>query len=192
MSFDNLRQDIRLAVRGLLRAPAFAAVTILTLALGIGANTAIFSIVNGVILRPLGYPKPEQLMYLTTQFPAFGFDQFWVSPPEYFEFREINQSFAAVGAYTTGEVNLTAGDRPLRVRSASVDDGLLTALGIQPIAGRLFAKGETDRRAAAECDRPDPAAADLHPVVRAVANRVRRTATTSSGRWSRSTACAAR
>ncbi|HUQ87469.1 MAG TPA: ABC transporter permease, partial [Vicinamibacterales bacterium] len=144
MSFDNLRQDIRLAARGLLRAPAFAAVTILTLALGIGANTAIFSIVNGVILRPLGYPKPEQLMYLTTQFPAFGFDQFWVSPPEYFEFRELTQSFAAVGAYTTGEVNLTAGDRPLRVRSASVDEGLFNALGVKPIAGRLFAKGETD------------------------------------------------
>jgi predicted permease len=144
MSFDTLRQDIRLAVRGLLRAPAFAAVTILTLALGIGANTAIFSIVNGVILRPLGYPKPEQLMYLTTQFPAFGFDQFWVSPPEYFEFRELNQSFAAVGAYTTGEVNLTAGDRPLRVRSASVDEHLFAALGVQPLAGRVFSKGETD------------------------------------------------
>jgi putative ABC transport system permease protein len=144
MSLDNLRQDLRLAARSLLRAPAFAAVTILTLALGIGANTAIFSIVNGVILRPLGYPHPEQLMYLTTQFTALGFDQFWVSPPEYFEFREMNQSFAAVGAYTTGEVNLTAGDRPLRVRSASVDDALLQALGIQPIYGRLFAKGETD------------------------------------------------
>ena len=144
MSFDTLSQDLRLAVRSLLRAPAFAAVTILTLALGIGANTAIFSIVNGVILRPLGYPKPEQLMYLTTQFPAFGFMQFWVSPPEYFEFRELNQSFASVGAYTTGEVNLTAGDRPLRVRSASVDDALLNALAIQPIYGRLFSKGETD------------------------------------------------
>ena len=141
---DTLKQDLRLAVRSLLRAPAFAAVTILTLALGIGANTAIFSIVNGVILRPLGYPKPEQLMYLTTQFPAFGFDQFWVSPPEYFEFRELNQSFAAVGAYTTGEVNLTAGDRPLRVRSASVDEHLFNALGLQPLAGRLFSKGETD------------------------------------------------
>ncbi len=83
MTFDNLRQDVRLAIRSLLRAPAFAVVTILTLALGIGANTAIFSIVNGVILRPLGYQKPEQLMYLTTKFPALGFDQFWVSPPEY-------------------------------------------------------------------------------------------------------------
>ena len=144
MTLDNLRQDVRLAIRSLLRAPAFAAVTILTLALGIGANTAIFSIVNGVILRPLSYPKPEQLMYLTTQFPAFGFDQFWVSPPEYFEFRELNQSFASVGAYTTGEVNLTAGDRPMRVRSASVDDRLLTTLGVQPVAGRLFSAGETD------------------------------------------------
>jgi predicted permease len=144
MSLDNLRQDLRLAVRSLLRAPAFAAVTILTLALGIGANTAIFSIVNGVILRPLGYPKPEQLMYLTTQFTALKFDQFWVSPPEYFEFRELNQSFSAVGAYSTGEVNLSAGERPMRVRSASVDDSLLAALGIQPLYGRLFAKGETD------------------------------------------------
>jgi predicted permease len=144
MDFDHLRQDIRHSVRGLLRAPAFSIVTILTLALGIGANTAIFSIVNGVLLRPLGYPQPDQLMYLTTQFPAFGFDQFWVSPPEYFEFREINQSFAAVGAFTTGEVNLTAGDRPLRVRSASVDDSLLRALAVQPAVGRLFMPGEAD------------------------------------------------
>jgi predicted permease len=144
MTFDHLRQDLRHAVRSLLRSPAYTVVTVLTLALGIGANTAIFSIVNGVILRPLGYPQPEQLMYLTTQFPAFGFDQFWVSPPEYFEFREINRSFSAVGAYTTGEVNLTAGDRPLRVRSASVDDGLFTALGVQPALGRLFQKGEAD------------------------------------------------
>src|SRR5262245_17561652 len=142
-TLDILRQDLRLATRSLLRAPAFAIVTILTLALGIGANTAIFSVVNGVILRPLPYPKPEQLMYLTTQFPAFGFDQFWVSPPEYFEFRELNKSFSAVGAFTTGEANLSAGDRPRRVRTANVDDHLLTALGIQPAAGRLFRGSET-------------------------------------------------
>ena len=144
MALDHLRQDIRHAIRSLLRTPAFTVITILTLALGIGANTAIFSIVNGVILRPLAYPKPGQLMYLTSRFPAFGFDQFWVSPPEYFEFREMNQSFAAVGAFTTGEVNLTAGDRAIRARSAGVDDGLMAALGIPPEQGRLFAKGETD------------------------------------------------
>jgi putative ABC transport system permease protein len=144
MALDTLRQDLRHAVRGLFRVPGFTIVTILTLTLGIGANTAIFSIVNGVILRPLGYEKPEQLMYLTTQFPAMGFNQFWVSPPEYFEFRELTQSFAAVGAFTTGEANLTAGDRPLRVRSASVDDGLLRALGFTAESGRLFATGEAD------------------------------------------------
>ena len=115
--FETIRQDLRLAVRSLRRTPGFTAVALLTLALGIGANTAIFSIVNGVLLRPLGYPKPEQLMYLTTQFPSLGFLQFWVSPPEYMEFRELNQSFAAVGAFSTGEVNLTAGDRPVRARS---------------------------------------------------------------------------
>ncbi len=141
---DNLVQDVRHAVRGLLRTPGFALVTILTLALGIGANTAIFSIVNGVILRPLQYPEPDRLMYLTTRFPNMGFDQFWVSPPEYFEFRELNQSFAEVGAFTTGEVNLLAGDRPWRVRSASVTDDLMRVLGVQPAEGRLFAKGETD------------------------------------------------
>jgi putative ABC transport system permease protein len=141
---ETVRQDLHLAVRTLRRTPGFTLVALLTLALGIGANTAIFSIVNGVLLRPLAFPKPEQLMYLTTQFPALGFLQFWVSPPEYMEFREFNQSFAAVGAFATGEVNLTAGDRPMRARSAAVDEHLLNALGLQPTQGRFFAKGETD------------------------------------------------
>ena len=142
--FETTRQDLRLAIRSLRRTPGFTSVALLTLALGIGANTAIFSIVNGVLLRPLAYPKPEQLMYLTTQFPSLGFLQFWVSPPEYMEFRELNQSFSAVGAFATSEVNLTAGDRPVRARSADVDEHLLNALGLQPVEGRLFAKGETD------------------------------------------------
>jgi predicted permease len=136
--------DLKYAARLLRRSPGFSATALLTLALGIGANTAIFSIVNGVILRPLPYPKPDELMHLTTQFPGFGFTQFWVSPPEYMEFRELNRSFAAVGAFTTGEANLTAGDRPLRVRTASVDEHLLNALGVLPLQGRLFRPGETD------------------------------------------------
>jgi predicted permease len=140
---DTLAQDLRYAQRSLRRAPGFTAVALLTLALGIGANSAIFSIVNGVILRPLGYPMPEQLMFLATQSGARA-GQFWVSPPEYLEFREINRSFSAVGAYRTGEVDLTGGDRPQRVRSAFVDEHLLNALGVQAAHGRLFATGETD------------------------------------------------
>jgi predicted permease len=140
---EQLFHDMRFAARTFARSRGFTAVALLTLALGIGANSAIFSLVNGVLLRPLGYPKPEQLMYLTTRF-ASTFPQFWVSPPEYMEFRELNRSFSAVGAYTTGEANLTAGDRPMRVRVASVDEHLLNALALAPERGRLFGPGETD------------------------------------------------
>jgi putative ABC transport system permease protein len=149
---DDLARDVRHGLRTLGRTPVFTAVALLTLALGIGANTAIFTIVNGVLLRPLGYPKPDQLMYLTAESPARGLTQTAVSAPEYLEFREINRSFAVVGAYTTGvggyttgEVNLTAGDRPLRVRSVSVDAHLLNALGVQPAQGRFFSEEETSR-----------------------------------------------
>lgn len=141
---DHLLRDIRHAGRSLLRTPGFAIVAVLTLALGIGANTAIFSIVNGVLLRPLPYPQPQQLMFLTSRFPAMGFDQFWVSPPEFFEFRELNQSFASVGAFTTGELNLMAGERPVRVRGAAVTDDLLTTLGVSPAQGRLFTPAEAN------------------------------------------------
>ena len=143
-AIDGLSQDVRHAVRSLAASKAFAAVSILTLALGIGANTAVFSIVNGVILRPLGYPKPEQLMFLSTRVPALGLDSFWVSPVEYFEFRELNQSFSNVGAFHVGEVNLFDGDQPHRVRSAAVDEHLLATLGIPAAQGRLFTSGETN------------------------------------------------
>jgi predicted permease len=156
---DACAQDVRYALRSLRRSPGFTLVALGTLALGIGANTAIFSIVNGVILRPLGYSRPEQLMHFTTQFPASP--QFWVSPPEYMEFREATRSFAAVGAYTTGEVNLNAGDRPMRVRSTNVDDHLLRALGVQPEYGRLFGPGETDVSARPGQPAPPPAIAIL-------------------------------
>jgi putative ABC transport system permease protein len=118
------------------------------LALAIGANTAIFSIVNGVLLRPLAYPEPERLMYLSTQFPSFGFDHFWVSPPEYLELREAARSFSDVGAFRTGEANLTAGTQARRVKSAAVDEHLLNVLAVRPEHGRGFAAGDTDVTAA--------------------------------------------
>ncbi len=149
---EDLVKDIRHTIRSLTKSPGFTAVVVATLALGIGANTAIFTIVHGVLLRPLDYPKPDQLMYLTAEAPAIGATQSAISAPEYTEFRQMNRSFAAVGAYSTGntayttsEVNITTGDRPLRVRSISVDAHLLKALGIPPEQGRFFSEEETSR-----------------------------------------------
>jgi predicted permease len=149
---EDLVQDVRYTIRSLAKSPGFTGVVVATLALGIGANIAIFTIVHGVLLRPLDYPKPDQLMYLTAEAPAIGGTRSALSAPEYIEFRQMNRSFAAVGAYstggaayTTGEVNLTTGDRPLRVRSISVDAHLLKALSIQPGQGRFFSDEETAR-----------------------------------------------
>jgi hypothetical protein len=157
---EDLTRDARYGLRALSRAPVFTAVAIVTLALGIGANTAIFSIVNGVILRPLGYPAPERLVRVTAQFPLTGSAGGALSYTEYEEFREMSRAFAGIGVFAiggtvgggsggwAGAVNLTAGERPLRVRSALVDDRLLTTLGLRPLHGRLFAPGETDAMAA--------------------------------------------
>src|SRR3954462_9975793 len=119
-AMDAFLRDVRHAIRNLLRTPGFAFVTILTLALGIGANTAIFSVVNAVILRPLGYPEADRLVFISSQFPKMGFDQFWVSPPEFMEFQERARSFSSVGAFSTGQANLTAADRPRRLNTANV------------------------------------------------------------------------
>src|SRR6185503_8280910 len=113
---DTIRHDLKFALRSLFRQPAFALITIVTLALGIGANTAIFSVVNGVLLRPLDYPKPVQLVFVTSQFPTLGFDQFWMSMPEFVEFKDNNQAFSSVGAYSVGAANLGTDppSRPVR------------------------------------------------------------------------------
>jgi putative ABC transport system permease protein len=149
---EEVWQDLRYGARTLRKRPGFTLAAVLTLALGIGTNTAMFTIVHGALLRPLDYPKPDQLMYLTAEAPAIGSARNALSAPEYAEFRQMNQSFAAVGAYSTGgaaytsgEVNVTAGDRPLRARSISVDAHLLKALSIQPEQGRFFSDEETAR-----------------------------------------------
>jgi len=140
---DGVLRDVRHAARNLLRTPGFALVTILTLALGIGANTAIFSVVNAVILRPLGYPEPDRLVYVSSQFPKMGFDQFWVSPPEFLELQERSHALSAVGAFATNQANLSAADRPRRVNNGLVSAGLFKVLGVSPMLGRAFEEAET-------------------------------------------------
>ena len=143
-----MMQNVRYALRTLAKSPGYAAVTILTLALGIGANTAIFSVVNGVLLKPLPYPRSDRLLFITSTFPGLGFDRFWVSVPEWAEFKERNRSFQAVGAYREGSVNLGTPERPRRVNSALVTPELLDVLGVPPARGRVF--NEVDARPGAE------------------------------------------
>jgi putative ABC transport system permease protein len=131
-----LIQDMKHAVRSFARTPGFTLLALLTLALGIGANTAIFSVLNGVMLEPLGYPEPNRLMMITSQFPTLGFDQFWVDAPEFVDLQKTNRSFESVGAYTVGAVNLSAGDRPERITSATVSASLFDALGVAAFRGR--------------------------------------------------------
>jgi hypothetical protein len=140
---DTLRHDLLHACRSLWNSPAYAAVTILTLALGIGANSAIFSVINGVLLKPLPYPEPERLLFITSQFPTLGFDQFWISAPEFVEFRQRQRSFDDVGAYRAGAVNLGAADQPRRVNSAIITSELMPVLGVPPIRGRHFTRADT-------------------------------------------------
>jgi putative ABC transport system permease protein len=134
-------QDTGFALRSLRKSPGFTTLAVLTVALGIGANTAMFSVLNAAVLQPLGYPQPEGLRLLTTRWADGG--QGELSPAEYGEFVEMNASFAVVGAFVTGEVNLSALDRPRRATRASVNAELLEALAVPPERGRLFRRDET-------------------------------------------------
>jgi predicted permease len=139
---DNLKKDLLYALRGFRRQPGFFLLSVLTLALGIGANTAIFSVVNGVLLRPLPYPRAHQLEYVTSTFPTLGFDQFWMSPPEVLELRDHNSTFSGVGAFSAGAVNLNT-ERPTRPVSAIATAELMPTLGVPPLMGRWFNTEDT-------------------------------------------------
>jgi len=138
----TLLQDLRFAARLLVRSPGLSLVIILTLALGIGANAAIFSVVNGVLLSPLPYRQPDRLMSVYSQFPGLGFDRFWVSPPEFIEFRERATRFDGVGAYRATPVNLEGRDQPVRVQAAFASASLFTVLGVAPERGRVYTPQE--------------------------------------------------
>ena len=135
---QTLVQDIRFAIRTLVRTPVLTGVAILTLALGIGANSAIFSVVNGVILKPLEYHEPTELVFISSAFHGLGFDQFWMSGPEYWELQEWSDSYLELGAYNTGDISIAGTDTPIRVRGAFATAELFGALGVPPALGRLI------------------------------------------------------
>jgi predicted permease len=139
LMFDELGQDLRFALRRLRKSPGFAVVTILTLALGIGANTAVFSLVNATLLRPLPFDDPDRLVFVYEGFQNAGIVKIPNSPPDIVDFRRIQRSYESVGAYRVGEYELGGvGTEPERVDGARVSADLFHVLGIQPAIGRGF------------------------------------------------------
>jgi putative ABC transport system permease protein len=140
-SMDILSRDIRFAVRSLLRRPGFTLVAVLTLALGIGANAAIFSVVNAVLLRPLPYPHPDRLMVVWgTQGTQGGQGVVYA---DFVDWRARNHSFAEMGVFRSQSMNVTGGDSPERLIGSFVDAGFLRLIGARTSRGRLFTDGET-------------------------------------------------
>jgi putative ABC transport system permease protein len=137
---ETFLQDLRFGARTLGRNPGFAAVAILTLALGVGANAAIFSVVNAVLLRPLPWSEPGRTVMIWSRWTAF--EKTWVSDGEVNGYRKESRTVADVGAWDDGQVNLTGDGEPERVSAGSVTANLFSVLGATPIKGRVFTPQE--------------------------------------------------
>jgi putative ABC transport system permease protein len=135
-------QDLKYALRMLRKNPAFTAVAILTLAVGIGANSAIFSVVNSVLLRPLPYREPSQLVRVYSEFPTMQLQKFWLSPPELLDIQREAKSWESIGAWAPSGQNVGTQSEPLRVTSAGITRSLINVLGVQPERGRNFTEEE--------------------------------------------------
>jgi predicted permease len=137
---DTLLQDLRFSLRLLQRQPGFTALLVLTLALGIGANTAIFSAVDGVLLRPLALPAPERLVLVWGHHPDTGRQT--VSLPDFLDWREGSPAFESLAAFGMASLNLTGGGEPEQLRGVRVTANYFETLGLWPILGRTFETGE--------------------------------------------------
>ena len=134
-------QAIRLAFRSLLKTPGFTAVAIITVALAIAANTAVFSLVNALLIRPLPYRASNELVLLWEKFPAQGLERIPVSAPEYLDYVKELRTLD-IAAFDYVDLNLTGGDMPERISGAVVAPSLFPVLGIEPIRGRIFTPDE--------------------------------------------------
>jgi hypothetical protein len=139
---NSLLQDLRYALRSFLKNPAFTCVVILSLAIGIGANTAIFSIANALLLHPLPYKNSNRLVILWNRSPGLGITQDWFSTAQYFDIKSNHSGFDQLAIAIGGNFNLTGQGDPERVGVIRVSSNLLPMLGAEPIAGRLFPPAE--------------------------------------------------
>jgi predicted permease len=144
VDMKGLIQDVSYAFRQLRRSPSFTAVAVITLAVGIGSTTAIFSVVNVVLLHPLPYSHPEQLVLVTESLPAMSADEVGVSASEYLDYRDRNRSFSEVASYESTGFNLTGQRTPLRINAAEISSSTFSLLGVSPEVGHVFTK-EDDR-----------------------------------------------
>ncbi len=135
----RMLHDGRFAVRNLTRSPGFTVIVVFTLALGIGASTAIFSVVNAVVLRPLDYPEPQRLVRITSELRGFGATDTGVSPGELVDYESRTDLFVAVAGLLPISANVTGGDTPERVEMMLVGWRYFSVLGVAPAHGRIFA-----------------------------------------------------
>ncbi|HUP43809.1 MAG TPA: ABC transporter permease [Thermoanaerobaculia bacterium] len=135
---DLLARQLRYTLRGLGRSPAFTATAVLTLALGIGATTAIFSVVHGVLLKPLPFAEPERLVGIWHEAPGMGWTEVNQSPALYFTYRDESETFAESGMWNSDVVTVTGTGEPEELPALRVTDGTLPLLGVRPHLGRLF------------------------------------------------------
>ena len=152
------------ALRRLVRAPLFTAVALLTLAVGIGANTAIFSVVNGILLKPLPYPHPEDLVAVWLAAPGLNIKDLNLGPADYFIFREQNRTFQDIALYMGSTVNVTGFGEPEQASGLMVTDGLLPVLGAMPLIGRSFTQADDQPGSPDTCSgSPDPVMFTVEP-----------------------------
>ncbi|HEV2841296.1 MAG TPA: ABC transporter permease [Chthoniobacterales bacterium] len=134
--------EFRFALRSLLKTPGFTIVAVITVALAIAANTAVFSLVNALLIRPLPFQAPQNLVLLFEKFTGQGLDQIPVSAPEYLDWEKQTRSYERIAAFDFANFNLTGGDMPERIQGAAVTPSLFPLLGVQPIKGRVFNESE--------------------------------------------------
>jgi predicted permease len=143
---DSFGGDVRYAARALLRTPSFTAVALLTLAIGSGASTAVFSVVDSVLLKPLPYPQPEELVAVWHEAPGAGLadvgGQLRTSASMYFTYAEENRTFESFGIWVPGTASVTGLAEPEEVSTVGVSNGLLQTLGVPPLVGRWFSDND--------------------------------------------------
>lgn len=141
---ETIAQDLRFALRTMRKTPAFTAVVILTLGLGVGATSAIFSIVNAVLLRPLPYGNERSLVRLYSQVPDGTIDRFSVSIPDYLDYKTRNHVFSDMAMWLNSTMTLSDGGEPERLAAVFATDNLFSLMGVRPSYGRLFVPGDSD------------------------------------------------